>query len=81
MQTSICVQHCPAPFCLAACPARAIVSVSSEDGSRVIYLDTKKCNGCGICRVACMTWSRDKALERKRPWAYRKPERDSKQAS
>jgi ferredoxin len=28
-----------------------------------------KCNGCGICRVICMTLSRDKTLERKLPWA------------
>lgn len=67
MLKSVCAQYCPAPFCLTACPASAI-TVVARDKNRNICIDTDKCNGCGICRVLCMTLSRDKTLERKLPW-------------
>lgn len=65
MLKSICPRYCPSPFCLTVCPAHAIVV---GDGDRNIYLDLDRCNGCGICHVACTTWSRDKTLERKLAW-------------
>lgn len=67
MLKSICPQYCPAPFCLTACPAGAI-TLAVKGKNENICVDTDKCNGCGICRVICMTWSLDKALERKLPW-------------
>lgn len=67
MLVVICPQYCPAPFCMASCPAGA-VSVASKGKVKSICVETDKCNGCGICRMACMTWSRDKAFERKLPW-------------
>lgn len=66
----ICPQYCPAPFCLSACPADAII-IAVKNKKKSIHLDTGKCNGCGMCRTMCITWSRDKALERKLPWASR----------
>ena len=63
MLNLICPQHCPLPFCETACPPGAI---TVEDKN--VYLDRDKCNKCGICRVMCVTFSRDKALQRRRPW-------------
>lgn len=63
MLNLICPQHCPSQFCEVACPASAIIAKDKN-----IYLDRDKCNRCGICRVMCMTWSQDKALQRRRPW-------------
>ena len=65
MLNLICPQHCPSPFCETACPAGAI-TISAKDKN--VYVDTDKCNRCGICRVVCMTFSRDKVFEGKRPW-------------
>ena len=67
MLKSICANYCPAPFCVTACPAGAI-TIAAKGKRENIYLDTDKCNGCGICRVACMAFSRDRTLERKLPW-------------
>jgi Fe-S-cluster-containing hydrogenase component 2 len=67
MLKSVCPRYCPAPFCLTACPAGAIV-VAGKGKNENINIDTGKCNGCGICRVMCITLSRDKTLERKLPW-------------
>ncbi len=67
MLKSICPQYCPSPFCLPACPADAI-SFAIKGRNKNIFLDTDKCNGCGICRVMCMTWSQDKTMTRKLPW-------------
>jgi len=67
MIKSICPQYCPAPFCQVACPSGAI-TVTTKTKNENVYLDTAKCNGCGICRIMCMTLSRDKTLERKLPW-------------
>ena len=67
MLKSICAQYCPSPFCLISCPAGAI-TIAKKGKSENIYLDLDKCNGCGICRMMCMTFSQDKALERKLPW-------------
>ena len=68
MLKSICPRYCPTPFCQVACPAGAITIVA-KGKNKTVCLDTDKCNGCGICRMMCMTWSRDKTLERKLPWA------------
>ena len=65
MVKSVCPKYCPSPFCVVACPAGAI-SVGTENKN--IYLDMDKCHGCGICRIACITFSRDKGLEKKMPW-------------
>jgi len=67
MLKSICPQYCPAPFCLTACPADAI-SFAIKGRNKNIFVDIDKCNGCGICRVMCMTWSQDKTMTRKLPW-------------
>jgi len=42
--------------CARACPFDA-VSIHWDDGQYVAYpmIDTKKCNGCGACEVACPT--------------------------
>lgn len=65
MLNLICPHHCPSPFCEIACPADAITISAKEKN---IYIDTDKCNRCGTCRVVCVTFSRDKILERRRPW-------------
>lgn len=67
MLKSICPQYCPAPFCLTACPADAI-AIAVKGETKNICVDTDRCNGCGICRVVCMTWSLDKTMTRKLPW-------------
>ncbi len=63
MLNLICPQRCPSAFCEVVCPASAIANRDKN-----VYLDTDKCNRCGICRVMCMTLSRDKTLQRSRPW-------------
>jgi Fe-S-cluster-containing dehydrogenase component len=71
MLKSICAYYCPAPFCVSACPAGAII-ITAKSKRESICLDTDKCNGCGICRVACMTFSQDRSLEGKLPWVSSK---------
>ncbi len=61
----ICPQYCPSPFCEASCPAGAITINVKENN---IYVDTDKCNRCGICRVMCINWSQDERLAQRRPW-------------
>ncbi len=68
MLKALCPRYCPSPFCQIVCPTQAI-TVGTDNKN--IYLDLDKCNGCGICNVACITWSRDKNLERKMPWLKR----------
>ena len=68
MLIQICPKYCPSPFCMEVCPPAAI-SVSEKDGC--VYLDTDLCNRCTLCRVACTAMSRDKNLQRKRPWVSR----------
>lgn len=41
---------CENPACVAACPRGALVQ--SEE-TRVIRVDNKKCDGCGLCLEAC----------------------------
>ena len=61
MMRIICPQYCPIPYCEIACPAGAIrVTIDA------VVLDTDRCHSCALCRVACLTWSRDKGLERVR---------------
>ena len=67
MLKSICPQYCPAPFCLSACPTGAI-TLAVKGKRENICIDIDKCHGCGICRMLCITWSKDKSLERKLPW-------------
>lgn len=61
----ICYHFCPSPFCVASCPTHAIEIVEEESS---VYADPDRCNHCGICRVACMTFSNDKRLAQRRPW-------------
>lgn len=65
MLNMICNQFCPAPFCITVCPVDAL-SVSSKDNN--IYVDTDKCNRCRLCGFMCVTYSRDRSLQGKRPW-------------
>jgi ferredoxin len=65
MKNLICPKYCPSPFCEVSCPAGAITIVEEEKN---VYVDPDKCNRCGICRMMCTTWSKDKRLEQKRPW-------------
>jgi len=67
MVKSICAKYCPVPFCQTACPVGAISSGVKGSGEN-IRIDLDRCHGCGICRVACITLSRDRTLERKLPW-------------
>jgi len=60
MLKTVCVMHCAEPFCLAACPSNALVV---DEGQ--IKVDSGKCHGCGLCRVVCMTWSRDHVMRAK----------------
>lgn len=65
MLNMICNRFCPAPFCLTVCPVDAI-SISAKDNN--VYVDTDKCNRCRLCGFACVTYSRDRSLQGKRPW-------------
>ena len=67
MLKSICAKYCPAPFCQVACRGGAI-TIAVKGKNKNICIDMAKCNGCGICRMICITWSLDKVLEEKRPW-------------
>jgi Fe-S-cluster-containing hydrogenase component 2 len=67
MIKSVCPNYCAAPFCITACPTQAI-SLVAKSRNENICIDLSKCNHCGICRMVCTTFSRDKALERKLPW-------------
>jgi Fe-S-cluster-containing hydrogenase component 2 len=65
MQNLICYKYCASPFCEASCPTGAIC-LSTKDNN--IYVDTDKCNRCGICREMCVSLSVDENLKGKRPW-------------
>lgn len=56
----LCPKHCASPFCQAVCPGGVI---TIDVGG--VYIDSGKCTGCGLCKGACMTFSRDKTLQRK----------------
>ncbi|MDP3880464.1 MAG: 4Fe-4S binding protein [Dehalococcoidales bacterium] len=60
MIKTVCVKHCAEPFCVPACPSGAL---KVSDGE--IVVDQEKCHGCGLCRVMCMTWSRDHTMRTK----------------
>jgi len=60
MLKTVCVKHCAEPFCIPACPSGALLV---SDGR--INVESDKCHGCGLCRVMCMTWSRDHAMRTK----------------
>jgi Fe-S-cluster-containing hydrogenase component 2 len=60
MLKTVCVMHCAEPFCLPACPSDALVV---DEGQ--IKVNSEKCHGCGLCRVMCMTWSRDHVMRTK----------------
>lgn len=42
-------RHCEVPECAAACPEEAIEK--RPDG--IVFLDEKRCSGCGACLTAC----------------------------
>jgi len=65
MRNLICPQYCPSPFCVTGCPSGALTLEAKEKN---VYVDTDKCNRCGICCGVCETFSRDKTLTRRRPW-------------
>lgn len=46
---SIACMHCEEPYCIAACPAKAISK--REDG--VVLVDKEKCLGCRLCSWVC----------------------------
>ncbi|MCX5853328.1 MAG: 4Fe-4S binding protein [Deltaproteobacteria bacterium] len=46
---AILCQHCRKPFCLEACPTRAIEK--GEDG--IVRIDRLFCTDCGLCTLAC----------------------------
>ena len=60
MINSICKHNCPSCY---AKPVCALSAILDQQGS--IYVDTEKCIGCGCCRTACITFSRDEALKDK----------------
>jgi Fe-S-cluster-containing hydrogenase component 2 len=65
MLNLICPKNCASPFCEVSCPVSAI---SIAEREKNIYVDTDRCNRCGICRAMCQTWSFDRNLEGRRPW-------------
>ncbi|MBI4284654.1 MAG: 4Fe-4S binding protein [Chloroflexi bacterium] len=60
MLKTVCIKHCADPFCAVACPSGALIVTEDE-----IKVDSDKCHGCGICRLVCMTWSRDHVMRTK----------------
>jgi anaerobic dimethyl sulfoxide reductase subunit B (iron-sulfur subunit) len=46
---SIACMHCEEPYCMAACPTKAIYK--REDG--VVLVDKDKCIGCRLCSWVC----------------------------
>lgn len=45
-------QQCSEPECYFACPLKDYAFFIDEK-TGVRYIDTEKCNGCGICVTAC----------------------------
>jgi len=43
-------QQCETPRCMEACPKGAIVRAEK---TQIVVIDEIKCDGCGICMVAC----------------------------
>lgn len=66
MLNLVCPKYCPLPHCQTVCPTGALNVVERDQN---IYVETDKCNRCGLCRYACMEFSRDRNLTRRRPWA------------
>lgn len=60
MLKTVCVKHCAEPFCITACPSGALEVKEDQ-----IKVESDKCHGCGLCRVICMTWSRDHSMRTK----------------
>lgn len=60
MLRTVCLKHCAEPFCITACPSGALLVSEGR-----INVESDKCHGCGLCRVMCMTWSRDHAMRTK----------------
>ena len=56
----ICPQYCRIPYCEPVCPTGAIVV-----GDKTVSVDSDRCNGCGLCKMACLTWSLDKNLAKR----------------
>jgi len=61
----ICPHHCAHPYCEVVCPVGAVTIAATEKN---VYVDADQCNRCGLCRSACLTFSLDRTLERRRPW-------------
>jgi Fe-S-cluster-containing hydrogenase component 2 len=74
MLNLVCPKYCPLPHCQVICPSGAI-TLSEKDNN--LYVETDKCSGCGLCRKACLTFSFDRNLARRRPWVRTKKELDS----
>ena len=47
---SISCNHCDNPTCMKACPALAY---SKDEDTGIVWIDEKKCIGCGYCAWAC----------------------------
>jgi len=43
-------QQCEEPRCVEACPRHALVV---KEGTGILVIDEKACDGCGICALAC----------------------------
>ena len=56
----ICKQNCRVPLCIHSCPIDAIIPAINT-----IYVDEKRCIGCGLCKVNCLFFSFDQALKEK----------------
>lgn len=46
---SIACFHCSRPYCMAACPAKAI----NKRADGIVITDESRCIGCGYCSWAC----------------------------
>jgi len=47
-------------MCIHSCPIGAITL-----STNTIYVDEKRCLGCGLCKVTCLYFSFDQALKDK----------------
>ena len=45
-------QHCSDHPCYDACPKKG--DAMKIDGDGIVYIDEENCNGCGLCRKACV---------------------------
>lgn len=56
----ICRQNCRVPMCEPVCPISSITVKTNT-----VYVDEKKCIGCGLCRNSCTFFSFDQSMKEK----------------